>query len=54
MESLHIFNTIVFGILGIIWIKKGFYNLLIKIILIVGALLNLLCALKDFGYLIKI
>jgi hypothetical protein len=54
MEVLYLFNTIVFGILGIMWSKNGFLNLLVKIILIVGALLNLLYTLKDFGYLIKI
>ena len=47
------FVTIIFGFLGIMWTKTGWFDVLIKFTLISNAMFGLFVLLTELGYVVK-
>jgi hypothetical protein len=52
-EIFNIIATVLFFLLGIIWSKKGFANIIFKIILIAVSIIGIIVVLSQYGYIIK-
>jgi len=54
MTTLFLINSIVTGMLALIWSTRGVQNCLMKIALATLFIVNLICYLRGIGFIVKI